>query len=93
MPANGLSREKAAKRLRLVPAQGAAEDAAAASQFHRNEIVIGSRKPRTGKADKHTAVFDPVGQPVVSVAGNVAHIGQDQHRKILIEEMGYRIGR
>ena len=48
MPLNGLSREKAGELLRLVPAQAAAEDAAAAPQLYRHQIVVGTR-PGAGR--------------------------------------------
>ena len=84
---------KRGQRLRLVPAQAAAEDAAAAPQPHRNEIVVGGGKPRAGKAHQHAAVVDPVREPVMGVAGDIADVGEDQHRQILIEEMRHRFGR
>jgi hypothetical protein len=45
--------------LRLFPGQAAAEAAAAAAQFYRNQIVIGLRQTRPGKAHQHPALLDP----------------------------------
>ena len=45
--------------LRLLPAQAAAEAAAATAQLDRHEIVIGLRQTRAGKTHQHAAVLDP----------------------------------
>ena len=84
---------KGGKRLRLVPAQAAAENAAAAPQPDRNEIVIGRGEPRTGKAHQHAAILDPMRQPIMGIAGDGADIGENQHRQVLVEEMGHGICR
>ena len=83
---------KRRERLRLIPAQTAAEDAAAAPQLDRNEIVVGGGKARTGEPHQYAAVLDPIGEPIVGVA-DIADIGQDQHRQILVEKMRHRVGR
>ena len=88
MPLNGLSREKRGELLRLVPAQAAAEDAAAAPQLHRDEIVVGGREPRAGEAHQHAAVLDPFAPAGRALAGDIADIGEDQHRQVLVEEAG-----
>ena len=86
MPANGPSREKAGKLLRLFPTQAAAQNAAAAAQFYRHQVVVfGAGEMRTGKAHQHAAVIDPFVQPLARL-GDIADIGEDQHRQMLIEE-------
>ena len=77
--------------LRLLPAQAAAEDAAAAPQLHRHEIVVAGREPRTGEAHQHAAVLDPARELVVRLAGDVADIGEDHHRQVLVEELAHRL--
>ena len=52
-------RARSGERLRLIPAQAAAEDAAAAAQLHRNQLVVGGGEPRAGEAHQHAAVVDP----------------------------------
>ena len=81
------------ERLRLVPAQAAAEHAAAAAQLHGHEIVVGGRKPRAGEAHQHAAVLDPGGQPVARLARDVADVGQHDHRHALLDEAAHRFGR
>ena len=71
--------------LRLVPAQAAAEDAAAAAQLHRHQIVVGAGKMRAGKAHQHAAIVDPFVEPVARL-GDIADIGKNQHRQMLVEE-------
>ena len=93
MPANGPSREKRGERLRLVPAQAAAEHAAAAAQLHRHQFVVAGGQPRAGEAHQHAAVLDPARQPVARVAGDVADIGEDHHRHALVDELLDRFGR
>ena len=84
---------KGRQRLRFVPTQAAAEDAAAAAQPHRHQIVVGRRQPRAGEAQQNAAVLDPMRQPVVGIAGDIADIGEDQHRHVLIEKMRHCFGR
>ena len=91
--AKGTLPRKACERLRFVPTQAAAEDAAAAPQFHRNEVVVGRGKPRSGKPHQHAAILDPLGEPIVHVPGDGADVGKNQHRQILVEEMPDRFGR
>ena len=65
---------KGGERLRLVPAQTAAEDAAAAAQFDRNEIVLRGGEPRTGKAHQNAAFLNPMRKAIVRIA-DIADIG------------------
>ena len=92
MLANGLSRENAGELLRLVPAQRAAERAAAAAELDRNEIVVAGREPRAGEAHQHAAVLDPLGQAFARF-GDVADVGEDHHRQPLIHELVDRLRR
>ena len=78
--------------LRLFPAQAAAEDAAAAAQLHRHQIVVGGGEPRAGEAHQHAAVLDPGGEPVARLARDVADIGQHDHRHVLLDEAPHRLG-
>ena len=87
MPSNGLSRENAASGCGWSQRQAAAEDAAAAAQPHRHEIVVGGGEPRAGKAHQHAAVLDPARQPVARLARDIADIGEDHHRQVLVEEL------
>ncbi len=73
------------KRLRLVPAHTAAQDAAATAQLDRHQVVIGARQMRAGKAHQHAAALDPCVQTLARL-GEVADIGQDQHRQVLVEK-------
>ena len=81
------------ERLRLFPGQRAAERAAAAAQPHRNEFVVGGCEPRTCEAQQHAAILDPFGEPFARRTGDIADIGKDQHRYILIDEADDRVGR
>ena len=83
---------KGGERLRLVPAQGAAEDAAAAAQLDRHQIVVVGGEMRAGEAHQHAAVLDPLGQRL-QLLGDVADVGEDQHRQMLVEEALDRLGR
>ena len=72
--------------LRLFPAQAAAEDAAAAAQLHRHQVVVGGAgEMRTGKAHQHAAIVDPFVELLARLR-DVADIGEDQHRQMLVEE-------
>ena len=85
---------KSGKRLRLIPAQAAAQDTAAAPQFYWNEIIVGGgREARAGKTHEHAAVLDPLRSRSWALAGDSADICQDQHRQFLIDEMRHRVGR
>ncbi len=84
---------KCRQRLRLVPAQTAAEDAAAAPQLYGHQIVIGRGEPGAGETHQHAAVLDPARQAIVGVAGDIADVGEDQHGQVLIEEMRHRVRR
>ena len=79
--------------LRLLPRERAAERASAAAQLHRNEIVVGRREPRAGEAHQHAAGVDPAREPLARLAGDVADIGEDQHRQVLREERAHGFGR
>ena len=81
------------ERLWLVPAQAAAEDTAAAPQPDRHEIVVGRGEPRPGETHQHAAVLDPAREPVVRIAGDVADVGEDEHRQVLVEKMRHRFRR
>ncbi len=79
--------------LRLVPAQAAAKDAAAAPQFDRHQIVVGRRKMRAGKTHQHAAIVDPFIQPFARRSGDIADVGENQHGQLLIEEAADRFRR
>jgi len=70
---------EAGKLLWLVPAQAAAQDAAAAPQFYRNQIVIAPRKVGPGKSYQNPAIVDPLVQTIQRIGG-IADIREDQHR-------------
>ena len=86
-----LARERR-ELLRLVPAQRAAERAAAAAQLHRNEIVVAGGEPRAGEAHQHAAVLDPLGQALARF-GDIADVGEDDHRQPLVQELVDRLRR
>ena len=84
---------EAGKLLRLFPTQAAAQNTAAAAQFHRHQVVVfGTGEMRTGKAHQHAAVIDPFVQTLARL-GDIADIGEDQHRQMLIEEALHRFRR
>ena len=79
--------------LRLVPAQAAAEDAAAAAQLHRHQIVVfGGGEMRAGEAHQHAAIVDPLVETLARL-GDIADVGEDQHRQALVEEARHRFRR
>ena len=89
---NGPSRENAASccgwsQLRLPPS-----DAAAAAQLHRHQIVVGAGEAGAREAHQHAAVLDPGGEPVARFARDVADVGQDDHRHVLLDEAAHRFG-
>ena len=93
MVANGLSCEKPARCCGLSQLKRAAEGAAAAAQAHRDEVVVlGAGEMRAGKAHQHAAVVDPFGQRLVRLA-DIADVGEDQHRQMLVEEARDRFRR
>ena len=93
MPANGTFAREAGELLRLFPAQAAAQDAAAAAQLHRHQVVVGSAgEMRPGKAHQHAAIVDPFVEPLARLR-DIADIGEDQHRQMLVEEALHRFGR
>ncbi len=67
--------------------QTAAENAAAAPQLHRHQIVVGGR-PAAGRqsapARRHSR--SNVVEPFARVSGDIADIGEDQHRQALVDE-------
>jgi len=65
--------------LRLFPRQAAAENAPAASEPDRDEIVVAGGEARAGEAHQHAAVFEPA-RELIARLGDVADIGKDQHR-------------
>ena len=80
--------------LRALPGESAAEDAPAAAQPHRHEIVGISRcEPRAGEAQQDAAILDELLQPLVIARGKVADVGQNQHIHMLVEQRRDRIGR
>jgi len=82
-----LSRENAGERLRLVPAQAAAKNAAAAPQPLPAQDRRPSRKPRPRGNAQHAAVSIQCARRSWRVAGNVADVGENQHRQVWIEKM------
>ena len=81
---------KGAELLGLLPGQAAAEDAVAAPQPYRHQIVLAVRQPRPGEAHQHAAVLDPAADLIVHL-GDVADIGEDHHRQALVEKLGDRL--
>ena len=77
--------------LRLLPAQAAAENAAAAAQLHRHEVVVGGREPRSGEADQHAAVVDPARQLAALLVRDRSDVGQNDHRHALLDEHADRL--
>ena len=73
--------------LRLFPGQAAAEDAAAATQSHRHQIVIGLRQTGACETHQHAALIDPCVQPLADFRRQRADIGEHDHRQPLIEEL------
>ena len=78
--------------LRLVPGQAAAQDAAAAPQLHRHEIVVAGSESRAGEAHEHAAFLDPA-RKLLARLGDVADISEDQHRQALLDELAHRLRR
>ena len=77
---------EAGELLRLFPTHAAAQDAAAAAQLHRHQIVVGcAGQMRAGKAHQHAAIVEPFVEPLARL-GDVADVGEDQHRQMLVEE-------
>jgi hypothetical protein len=77
---NGPFFREGGERLRLVPAQAAAQRAAAAAKLHRHEIVVRSREAGAGEAHQHAAILDPGDKRVTRLARNIADVRQHDHR-------------
>ena len=76
------------KLLRLIPAQAASQDAAAAAQTNGHEIIIaGGRKPGAGEAHQHAPIIDPLAQALAGIGRHVADVGEDDHRHMLVNEL------
>jgi hypothetical protein len=87
MPLNGLARE-CRQLLGLVPAQAAAENARRGAASDRHQLIVGGGEPRAGKAHQDAAFVDPARQAVARIAGDIADIGEDDHRQALLDELG-----
>ena len=93
---HGKARERSvggegSQMLRLFPGQAAAEDASAAAQFDRHQIVIGLRQTRAGETHQHAALFDPGVEALADFRRQRADIGQHDHRQLLVEELRDRL--
>ena len=81
-----LARESG-QRLRLIPGKRSAENASAAAQPHRYEVVFAGRKPRPGKSYQNAAFVDPTRKTLFRFR-DIADIGEDHHRQALVEKLG-----
>src|SRR5262249_20425087 len=79
--------------LRLVPAQRTAEDAAAAAELDRYEVVVGRGEPRAGETDQHAAIGDPAIELLARLARYGADVGEHHHRHVLLDNARQRLGR
>src|SRR5262249_13493226 len=61
---DGASAREGIELLGLSPQQAAAENAPAAPELHRHEIVVGGREMRAGKTHQHAAVFEPAHEAI-----------------------------
>ena len=92
MPPNGLSREKAASccgwsQLRLPPSVRPPR-----RSFTGTRSSSAAGEARAGEAHQHAAVLDPVGEPLARLAGDIADVGEDDHRHVLVDEARDRFG-
>ena len=92
MPLNGLSRENAASgcglsQLKLPPRMRPPRRSLTGTRSSSD-----AGEARAGKTHQHAAVLDPLCEPVMGVAGDIADIGEDQHGKMLVEEMRHGVG-
>ena len=89
---NGPSRENAASgcgwsQLRLPPSMRPPRRSFTGT---RSSSEPARRGP--GEAHQHAAVLDPGGEPVARFARDVADVGQDDHRHVLLDEAAHRFG-
>lgn len=77
---------EAAELLRRLPRERAAEHPAAATQLHRQQVVLGVGEARAGKAHQHPAILDEPRQPGAGGGRDGADVRQYQHRQALVEE-------
>src|SRR5262249_9168402 len=80
------------KLLRLIPAQRAAEHAAATAQPHWYEVVIAGGQPWTCEAHQHPAVLGPARQLLLRFRG-IADVGEDDHRYALLKKLAHSLRR
>ena len=76
---------------RRVPGQGAAEIAPAAPEAHGHELVVAGGEPRAGEAQEHAAALDEGRDLRQRVAVERAHIGEDEHRDLLVQQLRHRV--
>jgi len=55
--------------LRLFPGEAAAEDAPAAAQLYRHQVVVGLCEAGAGEANQYAALFDP-GVETLAISGD-----------------------
>lgn len=90
-PENGPSAAKVDRCCGFSCGQAAAEDAAAAAQLDRHQIVIGLREAGAGEAHQHAALCDPAIEPLADFRRQRADIGHHDHRQLLVEELADRL--
>src|SRR5262249_23148890 len=91
-PKKRLARGKGVALRRCPPDRPAAEEAPAAPEFHRHEIVIAGGEMRAGEAHQHAALFEPVHEAIARL-GDVADVSEDQHRQPLLDELVHALRR
>ena len=77
--------------LRLFPSETAAEDASAAAQFYRHEVIISLCQARAGKTHQHPALLDPRRQTLANLGRQGADIREHDHRQFLVEKLRDRL--
>ena len=77
--------------LRLFPGEAAAQDASAAAQLHRHQVIIGLRQTGAGKTHQHPALLDPRGQTFANLGRQGADICEHDHRQLLVEKLRDRL--
>ncbi len=78
------------ERGRLAPRQRAAEDAIAAAQRDRHELVGALGDVRAGEADEHAALGEPALERRALVADHLGDIGEHEHGERALEELADR---
>ena len=86
-PGKRTLRGKGRERLGAVPGQRAAQGPASPAQAHGDQGVVAGSQARPGEAQQQAALVHETRHPALGRLVEGAHIGEDQHRDLIVEEL------